>query len=277
MNMPRSRAAALGQEAVRILEAGWYDTPSGRRVEIADLVRRAAEGTVSYPHDQPAPPLTPGARDTQFEVVNETTLSAARRLLAAGHRPVALNFASGRHPGGGYRTGARAQEEPLARCSGLVPCILGNPMYDLHSRLGGGMYTSSAIYSPGVPVFRTDDGELLDEPYRCAMITAPAVNAKVVLERDRTARPAIRAAMEERVHRVLAIAAAHGHDAAVLGAWGCGAFGGDTEEVAGLFRQALDGPARGVFDRVVFAVTDWSDEQRFIGPFRRAFAPQPRA
>jgi uncharacterized protein (TIGR02452 family) len=272
MNLSRSRAAALGQEADRILADGHYVAPSGRRVDIADLVRRAVEGTVAYPHDEPAPALVPGSRPTQIEVVNETTLSAASRLVAQGHRPVALNFASARHPGGGYRSGARAQEESLARSSGLVACLLGRALYDVHNAVPGGMYTSYALYSPGVPVFRNDDGDLLNEPYLCAFITAPAVNAKVVLERDRSARPAIRAAMEERVGKVLAIAVAHGHDAAVLGAWGCGVFGNDTEEVAGLFRQALDGPARGVFDRVVFAVTDWSDEQRFIGPFRRAFA-----
>ena len=73
------------------------------------------------------------------------------------------------------------------------------------------------------------------------------------------------------VQRVLAIAAMHQHDALVLGAWGCGVFGNDTEEVAGLFKDALDGPFRGVFAEVVFAVLDATPEQRFIGPFHRAF------
>jgi uncharacterized protein (TIGR02452 family) len=77
--------------------------------------------------------------------------------------------------------------------------------------------------------------------------------------------------MAGRIDRVLRIAAAHGHDAVVLGAWGCGVFGNDPRDVAGLFRQALDGPFAGVFARVVFAVTDWSPERRFIGPFERAF------
>ncbi len=79
--------------------------------------------------------------------------------------------------------------------------------------------------------------------------------------------------MEERVIRVLAIAAAHGHAALVLGAWGCGVFGNDPDEVAGLFRDALDGPFRGAFTRVVFAILDYAAGEPMIGPFRRAFPP----
>jgi uncharacterized protein (TIGR02452 family) len=134
------------------------------------------------------------------------------------------------------------------------------------------MYTSYAIYSPDVPVFRYDDGTLREQPFACAFITAPAVNAKAVLDRRPDAGPAIHAAMRERVSRVLAIAAKHGHQALVLGAWGCGVFGNDGDDIAGLFRDALSAPFSGAFARVVFAILDSSPEEIFIGPFRRAFA-----
>lgn len=71
--------------------------------------------------------------------------------------------------------------------------------------------------------------------------------------------------------RVLTVAAREGHASVVLGAWGCGAFGGDTESVAGIFKEALAGPFRGVFEEVVFAVLDTTDDRRFIGPFARRF------
>jgi uncharacterized protein (TIGR02452 family) len=138
-------------------------------------------------------------------------------------------------------------------------------------RLRDALYTSSAIYSPAVPVFRDDDGKLLEEPYLLAFITAPAVNAGVVLGRDRARRAEVTAAMRERVRRVLAVAATHGHDALVLGAWGCGVFQNDPAEIADLFAEALHGPFHGTFATVVFAVLDSSPEQRFIGPFARAF------
>lgn len=42
------------------------------------------------------------------------------------------------------------------------------------------LYTDYVIYSPDVPVFRSDDGDLLDEPYNVSIITSPAVNAQQV-------------------------------------------------------------------------------------------------
>jgi uncharacterized protein (TIGR02452 family) len=59
----------------------------------------------------------------------------------------------------------------------------------------------------------------------------------------------------------------------VLGAWGCGAFGNDPLRTARDFRSALEGAYAGGFREVVFAITDWSDERRFLGPFRDVFAP----
>src|SRR5262249_45111890 len=117
-----------------------------------------------------------------------------------------------------------------------------------------------------------DDGKLLEQPYLCAFITAPAVNAKVVLERTPARRPAIRDAMWERILKVLAIATVQGHEALVLGAWGCGVFGNDSQTIAELFNKALTERFRGAFTRVVFAVLDWSEDKHFIGPFQRVFS-----
>jgi uncharacterized protein (TIGR02452 family) len=271
MSLARSRAAALGREVLQIIESGRYQAASGAVVDVGDLVRRAVAATRSYPPDSSVPISAFPDRPTRVEVVNASTLEAARRLVDEGHRPAALNFASAKNPGGGFLSGARAQEESLARASALYACLAGNPMYESHRASRDALYTDYAIYSPDVPVFRDDDGTLLERPYPCAFITAPAVNAKVVLERDRSRRGEVREAMRRRVGKVLVIAAHHGHEALVLGAWGCGVFGNDPQEVADLFREALAASFRGAFARVVFAVLDGSEERRFIGPFERAF------
>jgi uncharacterized protein (TIGR02452 family) len=78
--------------------------------------------------------------------------------------------------------------------------------------------------------------------------------------------------LRRRIHRVLAIARAYGHTAIVLGAWGCGAFGNDAYRTAFDFRQALETEFNGVFSDIVFAITDWSPERRFLGPFRKVFS-----
>jgi uncharacterized protein (TIGR02452 family) len=78
--------------------------------------------------------------------------------------------------------------------------------------------------------------------------------------------------MRNRIDRLLHIAHKHNCDNLVLGAWGCGAFENDGRVIAGLFYNALTTRFAGAFDQVVFAITDWSDDERFIGPFRRQFS-----
>ena len=122
-----------------------------------------------------------------------------------------------------------------------------------------------------MPVFKDDDGEPLDEPYFCAFVTAPAVNAGALAkERPAGPRDVVRDEMAARVEKVLAVMAGHGHDAAVLGAWGCGVFRNDPDMIAELFAQALRTRFAGVFAKVVFAVLDTGSGET-IRPFEEHF------
>jgi len=56
-----------------------------------------------------------------------------------------------------------------------------------------------------------------------------------------------------------------------LGAWGCGVFGNDSQEVAELFQRALAYHFQGVFRQDHLRVLDWSEERRFIEPFQKLF------
>jgi len=269
--MSRSQAAELARETLAILETGEYRTESGVTVLLKDLLLRARKATESFPPDARLPVISPGQKRTRITVENASTLAGAFRLVTEGHRPLALNFASAQNPGGGFQRGAQAQEESLARSSGLYPWLVDNPMYEYHRSRSDATYSSYAIYSPEVPVFRDDDGKLLEQTYCCGFITAPAVNAKVVLERDPLRLRGVQATMAGRIFKVLTIAALKHHDALVLGAWGCGVFGNDRRIIAELFRDALTGPFQGVFSRVVFAVIDPSSDQQTFGCFQGVF------
>ncbi|VTR97474.1 Gp114 OS=Bacillus phage G GN=114 PE=4 SV=1: DUF2263 [Gemmata massiliana] len=263
----RSRAASIARDTIDIIAAGRYANRKDETVHIRHLVEFAREGTLTYPPDETLPRFVPSERPTIFETINDTTLEAARKLVAEGFRPVALNFASARHPGGGFLGGARAQEESLCRASGLYACINNNAMYRAHAHLGGGFYTNYAIYSPAVPVFKDDEGELLDAPYLCAFVTSPAVNVGAIRDKERAL---VRDEMRERIDKALALMAGHGHDAAVLGAWGCGVFKNDPELIAELFAKALRGKFAGCFAKVVFAVL--SSDGVTISPFAERFS-----
>jgi uncharacterized protein (TIGR02452 family) len=267
LHIPRDVAASLGRSAVEAVREGFYVTKAGEKVMWREAVHAACAAKLSIAPDAPLPTnerIT--FTETRVQVTNETTLGAARRLMERGLRPLALNFANGIHPGGGFLDGARAQEEVLCRSSALYQTLVGDPMYEEHRKRPLPDSTDWAIYSPDVPVFRMDEGTELHQPWRLSFITCAAPYAPII------GQPQAGDLLQKRIHRVLAIAQSYGHSALVLGAWGCGAFANDPHRAAMDFRQALENDYRGAFSDIVFAITDWSPERKFLGPFRDAFA-----
>lgn len=263
----RDLAVQLGEEAVSISQAGRYVGPAGQ-VDIAEAVQAAVKATVHYGTEYAHPAPATGPHTTSYEVTNETTLSAHQRHLAKGHYVVSLNFAAATNPGGGFLTGARAQEEYLCRSSSLYLAIKDSPMYAYHRREGHKRYSDAMIYSPDVPVFRDDAHRLLPKPYLASFITSAAPLTKHLHPEELVHIPDI---LRHRIRKILTVAQVHGHDSLVLGAWGCGAFGNDGNLVAQLFHQALETDFKGAFKEVTFAIVDTSPEQRFIGPFAKRF------
>jgi uncharacterized protein (TIGR02452 family) len=272
MHLNRNQRAQMAQETVQIIGQGHYCSPAGRHVHIGAAVAACVAGTHEFPPDHVVtlPQDRRGRHASQIVVQNETTLAAARRL-SANHRTIALNFASAKNPGGGFLSGAEAQEESLARASSLYACLDGRSMYPFHRRHDDSLHTDYVIYSPSVVVFRDDDGRLLENPFTCSFLTAPAPNAGAVLQRDPARGDELRQALRRRIDKVLSVAAVEGYDAIILGAWGCGVFKNDPREVARQFQAALTGDFAGVFRLISFAVLDRSNDGGTIAPFERAF------
>lgn len=265
---------ACAKETVAICEAGFYQAPSGKRVEIATALRNAVAGTLLYSLENPPQPTTAQrANDTVIEVANQTTFEAIVRLQEQDRLVGCLNFASAKNAGGGFLTGAQAQEESLARSSGLYPCLLQAPQYYERNRANRStIYLDLLIYSPLVPFFRNDEGELLEQPVLASVITAPAPNAGAVLQNEPQNAGAIEPALRRRAELVLTIAQAHGIERLILGAWGYGVFRNDPKLVAAVFADLLKptGKFSNVFSQVVFAVFDRSTGETTY----RAFAEQ---
>lgn len=267
LDIPRSAALSLGESAVEAAREGYYVSENGRRIDLHDAVAAARAAKVSITPDTTVSRREQAAfPETRVQVSNETTLGAALRLIQDGLKPLALNFANGIHPGGGFLNGARAQEETLCRSSALHETLVDDPMYEAHRRRPLPDSTDWAIYSPGVPVFRKDDGTAMDHYWLLDFLTCAAPVAY------RVGQPNAGDLLQCRIQRVLAIAQSYGYAALVLGAWGCGAFGNDPRRTAADFRQALENDFKGVFSDIVFAVADWSPERRFLGPFRDVFS-----
>ncbi|XOI97994.1 TIGR02452 family protein [Paenibacillus polymyxa] len=290
----RSKRANIAQQTLAILDEGQYVNGYDRKVEIGTDVQQAIRNsalyrpaalsalreklrTEAYVGIQPtASSAGVEAAPGRIEVTGETTLGAALRLTVAEGREdvVCLNFASAKNPGGGFLGGSQAQEESLARATGLYPCIAQmDEMYDYNRKQRSGLYSNYMIYSPDVPVIRDDEDRLLDKYYVSSFITAPAVNAGVVKERGEADDLQIESVMKERIRYILDVAVSNGHRTIVLGAYGCGVFRNEPAVVAKYFHDVLVGEGfKDSFERIVFAVYDRSAGQRTLKAFQRFLA-----
>ena len=276
--MSRSKRKMLAEETLAIIDGGGYDI-DGQTIDLQSEIREAvAEARLLRPADlqQLSRSLPDQPQyDTTISVSNETTLQAARRLACDVDQGAVfvLNFASAKNPGGGFLGGSQAQEESIARSSSLYPTLTVCPeYYDINRGCGTAIYTDHMIYSPCVPVFRNDVGELLDEPYLISVLTAPAVNAGAVKKNEPDRISEIEGTMRRRIGYVLHAALSMGHEDLVLGAWGCGVFRNDPAQIAGLFVEQLapGGLFAGRFRRIAFAVLDSKGDRKIIGPFEQA-------
>lgn len=257
--MDRAKRREIAEETVEILQAGLYINTDGEEVSITDSLNRAIANTIVYKHACNINGSFNQEYEGKIEVTPETTLEAVERLVVDEglNDVVCLNFASAKNPGGGFLNGSQAQEESLARSSGLYACLLqkGKEMYDYNRRLNTGLYSDYMIYSPNVPVFRNDNGILLDKIYEVSMITAPSVNAGVIKERERHNTDKISKVMIERIRKILNVAIENNNRTIVLGAFGCGVFKNNPLSVADYFRKLLtEEGLRKQFNRAVFAV-----------------------
>lgn len=277
---------ATAKETLTILKNGEYRNASATTVRFLSEQKAAVAATRLYLPQQLARMLASPTRDQRddsdaggrmtIEVTHETTQAAAHRLVQQeGCRNlVLLNYASARRPGGGFTKGAKAQEEDLARCSGLYPCLLSQPDYYRANRAQKSLlYTDHLLYSPQVPFFRTENQTVLPEVFLASIITAPAPNAGEVLRREPEAGALLEETLRTRAGMVLTVAREHAHEVVLLGAWGCGVFRNDPHMVATVFADWLArAEFRHCFRRVVFAIRDSRRDQSVLKAFVSRFS-----
>lgn len=273
---------AIAQHTLKIIEDGYYLSPEGKQVNLDRQLASCIAGTAYYEPEallaieQDVLSGTPQFSNTEFMVRNETTLVGAERT-ARSHKfakIAVLNFASAKNPGGGFIKGAKAQEESLARSSALYKSLLKCPQYyEYHRSHKSLLYSDRLIYSPGCPVFRKDDGTLLDEPYLVDFITSSAPNAGQIWRQELESREKIRETLHGRGAKLLALALNKGCEAIVLGAWGCGVFRNDPSMVAQMFADFLlsNGQFSGRFKSVIFSVLDSSYQRKTLAEFNSLF------
>ena len=205
----------------------------------------------------------------------------ARETREHGRIFAALNMANAYIPGGGYVEGSPAQEENMFRRS------------DCHFALSPAeLDPTTERYRPAISALINARGGrvLLDVDRVRVCVRGPEDRARedlgyawlpddevfpfyelraaaVDLSDGRRFDPAAaRARIDAQLDTLLDAGVRH----VVLSAFGCGAFLNPADEVARIYRAALDGRANG-FERVVFAIFDPGYGPDNYTPFARAF------
>lgn len=271
------RQARIFGETVSLVKAGGYEL-NGRKVRLpapAEMMR----GAVLYtdPGEVSAPELP---QPTEVDVIGIDSLLAGKQLLDEGYRPAVLVFANRQVPGWGVEYIGNTQEQSIFRRSDLFMSlyqfypagedygIQQRPeQYPLDRNTGG-------VYSPGVTVFRgnkDDEYALLEQPFRLGMISVPALAYPDLKSPDRVADSLIPPILR-KIRTIFRIGLKHGHDALVLGAWGCGDLCCPARHIALLFRQVMEEPEfRNRCRKIIFAIMNRSGLDENFMSFREVF------
>ncbi|EAW11532.1 uncharacterized protein ACLA_092300 [Aspergillus clavatus NRRL 1] len=207
---------------------------------------------------------TAAAPRPRITITNQDSFTAARAIQQRTQgqaRVGVLNMASEKRAGGGWLSGALAQEEALCLRSTLAATLAARyyplPVY-------------GAVWSPGVVVFRGEVGTgcefLRDEEKFVVGVVSLAALRRPVLTGDgrRFANVSDVFILKNKMRQVLRVLANKGITHCVLGAMGCGAFRNPPYEVARIYKEVLEEDEwTGGFEEIVFAVLDTKGESNY--------------
>lgn len=248
------------RQTMSLVDSGEYISESNNRIQLPDPASMIAD-TVFYDKEL-FPNRKPYYERMEIFVRNMDCISAGKELKDEGFNPAVLNMASRRNPGGSVIRGAGAQEENLFRRSNLFKSMYQFADYALSYGIPksedqypldyhfGGIYTPDAFFFRGQ---ETDGYPLLDDPIILSVISVAAIN----LTSHELSVQDYLSPTKDKIRTILRIGIDHGHDALVLSAFGCGAFGNDPYVMASLFMEILHEPEfENAFRKIVFAIID---------------------
>lgn len=200
--------------------------------EVRDIVKNRPENII------------PSEGKTFYNVIDSGTVGAVISLQGHCHKDILfLNFASSKHPGGGVRGGARAQEETVCRQTTLLTSLESEAAaayYKKHRKLNSNLATDAMLLSPRVQVLRNENYEWIGDSYNGPVIVGALTCAAPHLFRNgKETEEELKELYYQRILGMLCVAIKYGYRNLVLGAWGCGAFHNDPELVADAFCRAL--------------------------------------
>lgn len=163
--------------------------------------------------------------------------------------------------GGGYLSGAGAQEENLFRRTNYVQ-HLADPekKFDPSREWKYRIPEFSCIYSKNVFIIRASEAEgykFLANPVPMSFLALPAYPNPTLTKDKKKLIPLIAENTKRKIRCLLSAGLYYGHDSLVLSALGCGAFRNPASHMAQLFKDVLsEGRFANRYKHISFAILD---------------------
>ncbi|KAK8871302.1 hypothetical protein M9Y10_007022 [Tritrichomonas musculus] len=180
--------------------------------------------------------LPPRYKHSPIYITKESSINAAITFHTQdeNYQICILNFTDSTEPGKGFKYGHRAQESSNCLQTLIYPTLVDNRLYGDNAVNGRSAEGSNTmIYSSNIYVIRDEGCKRVKNPFLINIISSTPVNnqKRVVPNADRI--------MEDRIRKIITLAAAKKNDVLVIGDFGCGKCQNDPKVIAQIFRKVL--------------------------------------
>jgi uncharacterized protein (TIGR02452 family) len=261
-------------ETLQTLHDGYYINSKGQKIT---LTLQPAIDSLCCQSKSGGTDIRDGAYNTKIFLDKKDCLTVTRLCVENGLNPILVDAASNGHFGGGYQTGAGAQEENMCRRSGLP--IAADPKLSFQSQNFYPLTRQgehAGLYVSNVPVFRGEEIDgypYLDQPFETAVAIMAAYNFNEAhqkknkessikkLEKDLMSGelriPQAEAIeTEEKLRTIFQMAQTNGHNSVVLVPLGCGAFCNPPKHVAEIMMRLIINEFPHSFKEVHISIID---------------------
>ncbi len=266
--MNRNKLVQIAKENIDIIKNGKFNI-SGKEIFLdVGKIRQVKTYPVEYKYQNFLKNIS---GDYGKIIIEPVDSFEALNLCDPSEKTCVLNFASAKKSGGGFLTGAKAQEEDLCYRSTLYGSLEtkdGFEMYKYNLQNYNLLYSDFMLYSPYVSIIRDKNYNLIENIINTSIITAPAVNRNLA-NREYTSKEIFKC-MLKRAEKILCIALENQNDNIILGAWGCGVFRNSVTDIAEIFRILLiDKQYAKLFKNIIFASFNEKNNAVFSSVFEK--------
>lgn len=202
----------------------------------ADDIKVQIANTVLYDAKDLHRSIAAGTPRQSFLAMDTVTAIFYISSIKSSDKIAALNFASFKNPGGMFLKGSKAQEECLCMDSTLYPVLdsFRDAYYEPNKKLlNRALYTDRALYTPDV-IFENDE-----HAAKADILTCAAPNKYAAQKYQNVSDAENTEVLTNRLLFIRDIVNDQDIDTLILGAFGCGVFGQNPQQVATLMHEVF--------------------------------------